>query len=174
MEDLFKAIADAQRRQILELLLIKPLNVNQLHEQFGQISRPAVSQHLKILEDSGLIKIYKAGRERYAYLHKAAFLELEKWLDGFLSNEGIPNEYGVFLSALEYHPGEELSLSVMLQAMLSKDKSFDGLFYIAVKTTGIFCKPSCSANPKPENVLFYQKKEDALKNGYRACKKCKP
>ncbi|MCK7556392.1 hypothetical protein MKQ70_15765 [Chitinophaga sedimenti] len=62
----------------------------------------------------------------------------------------------------------------MLQAMLSKDREFDGVFYNAVKTTGIFCKPSCSANPRPDNVIFYLHREDAEKNGFRACKRCKP
>jgi methylphosphotriester-DNA--protein-cysteine methyltransferase len=67
-----------------------------------------------------------------------------------------------------------LTQHVMLQAMLNKDADFDGLFYYAVRTTGIFCKPSCSASPHPENVTFYPTKDEALKNSFRACKRCKP
>jgi len=56
-----------------------------------------------------------------------------------------------------------------------QDKSYDGQFYIAVKTTGIFCLPSCSAKkPLQKNVIFYDTKEEAIKNGFRACKVCKP
>jgi methylphosphotriester-DNA--protein-cysteine methyltransferase len=55
-----------------------------------------------------------------------------------------------------------------------RDTKYDGLFYTAVKTTGIFCLPSCRAKkPKKENVIFYDTREDALKNGFRACKICK-
>jgi methylphosphotriester-DNA--protein-cysteine methyltransferase len=55
-----------------------------------------------------------------------------------------------------------------------KNTKYDGVFYTAVKTTGIFCLPSCRAKkPKKENVIFYDTREDALKNGFRACKICK-
>jgi DNA-binding transcriptional ArsR family regulator len=176
MTDVFKGVADPLRRQILDLLAQKPLNVNQIHESFGEVSRPAISQHLKVLEDCGLLKIYQAGRERYGYLHKAGFYELNDWLQKYLKMEttSIANEQGVFLEKTAYQVGDVLTQPVMLQAMLSKDADFDAVFYIAVRTTGIFCKPSCSANPKPENVLFYQTKEEAIKGGFRACKRCKP
>jgi len=57
----------------------------------------------------------------------------------------------------------------------NKDARYDGLFITAVKTTGIFCLPSCSAKkPNRENIIFYNTKEEAIENGYRACKVCKP
>lgn len=57
----------------------------------------------------------------------------------------------------------------------NKDTRYDGLFITAVKTTGIFCLPSCSAKkPNRVNVIFYDSKEEAIENGYRACKVCKP
>ncbi len=57
----------------------------------------------------------------------------------------------------------------------SKDKKHNGSFFTAVKTTGIYCLPSCSARkPKRENVVFYDTKEEAILNGFRACKVCKP
>jgi AraC family transcriptional regulator, regulatory protein of adaptative response / methylated-DNA-[protein]-cysteine methyltransferase len=60
-------------------------------------------------------------------------------------------------------------------AILSKDSSFEGLFITAVKTTGIFCRPVCTARkPKPENVIFFDTANEALANGYRPCKICNP
>jgi AraC family transcriptional regulator of adaptative response/methylated-DNA-[protein]-cysteine methyltransferase len=58
---------------------------------------------------------------------------------------------------------------------LSKDTSMDGVFVVAVKTTGIYCRPSCSARkPKRENVLFLADCEAAEAAGFRACKRCNP
>ncbi|MCP5064857.1 MAG: bifunctional transcriptional activator/DNA repair protein Ada, partial [Ignavibacteriae bacterium] len=57
----------------------------------------------------------------------------------------------------------------------SKDTQYDGIFITAVKTTGIFCRPSCRARtPKFENVIFYDNVFEALQNGFRPCKVCKP
>ena len=57
----------------------------------------------------------------------------------------------------------------------NKNTQYDGVFFTAVKTTKIYCLPSCRVKkPKRENVVFYSSKEDAIKNGYRACKVCKP
>lgn len=63
----------------------------------------------------------------------------------------------------------------MYEALLSKDRSYEGIFYAAIKTTGIFCRPTCNARkPKPENVEFYSSAKEAMLNGYRPCKLCKP
>ncbi len=60
-------------------------------------------------------------------------------------------------------------------AYLSKDSSYEGIFFMAVKTTGIFCRPGCKAKtPKRENVEFFPSTHEALKMGYRPCKKCNP
>lgn len=59
--------------------------------------------------------------------------------------------------------------------MLASDTAYEGVFYTAVRTTGIFCRPSCPARkPKPENVDFYSSPEDAMAAGFRPCKRCKP
>ena len=59
--------------------------------------------------------------------------------------------------------------------MTTKDPAFDGTFFVAVKTTGIFCRPVCRAKtPRPENVEFFRTATDAQRAGYRACKLCKP
>ena len=58
---------------------------------------------------------------------------------------------------------------------IAQDSLFDGIFVTGVITTGIFCKPSCRAKkPKIENVIFYDKPEEDIKNGFRPCKICKP
>lgn len=63
----------------------------------------------------------------------------------------------------------------MYDAFLKRDISYEGIFFVAVKTTGIFCRPTCRARrPKRENVEFFQRAKDALLNGYRPCKICKP
>ena len=68
-----------------------------------------------------------------------------------------------------------LSFDEKYQAILSKDPAFEGLFITAVKTTGIFCRPVCTARkPKPENVVFYHNPQEAILHGYRPCKVCKP
>jgi AraC family transcriptional regulator, regulatory protein of adaptative response / methylated-DNA-[protein]-cysteine methyltransferase len=60
-------------------------------------------------------------------------------------------------------------------AVMRKDKSADGSFFYGVKTTGVFCRPSCAARPaKAENISFYDDIAAAVEAGYRACKRCKP
>ena len=69
----------------------------------------------------------------------------------------------------------QLTTREMQRALSDGDASYDGIFYTAVKTTGIFCRPSCRARrPKPENVEFFATQREALFSGYRACKRCRP
>jgi AraC family transcriptional regulator of adaptative response/methylated-DNA-[protein]-cysteine methyltransferase len=61
------------------------------------------------------------------------------------------------------------------EALVRRDRSFDGRFYYSVVTTGVFCKPSCSSRrPRRENVNFHPSVEHALAAGYRPCKRCRP
>lgn len=63
----------------------------------------------------------------------------------------------------------------MYQVILDKDVRFEGVFFTAVKTTGIFCRPSCTARkPKPENIEFFRSTKDCILKGYRPCKICHP
>ena len=63
----------------------------------------------------------------------------------------------------------------MQRAYLQNDASYNGLFYLAVKTTGIFCRPICPARkPLPKNVEYFPSPKDALFAGYRPCKRCRP
>lgn len=60
-------------------------------------------------------------------------------------------------------------------AVARRDRSADGAFVTAVKTTGIYCRPSCGARPpRPENITFYASPAEAEAAGYRACKRCRP
>jgi AraC family transcriptional regulator of adaptative response/methylated-DNA-[protein]-cysteine methyltransferase len=63
----------------------------------------------------------------------------------------------------------------MKRALYSKDSTYDGIFYVAVKSTNIFCRPSCPAKkPLEKNVSFYPSAKEALFAGFRPCKRCKP
>lgn len=63
----------------------------------------------------------------------------------------------------------------MEQALLGKDASYDGIFFAAVKTTGIFCRPSCPCKkPFLKNVEFYASAREALFSGFRPCRRCRP
>ena len=59
-------------------------------------------------------------------------------------------------------------------AVEARDVRADGVFFSAVKTTGVVCRPSCPGRPLRKNVSFYDTLADALRGGYRACKRCKP
>lgn len=68
-----------------------------------------------------------------------------------------------------------LTNAMMYKALVDKDASYEGIFIAAVKTTGVFCRPTCTARkPKVENVEFFKTVKDAILNGYRPCKVCNP
>ena len=67
------------------------------------------------------------------------------------------------------------SIREMQRACSAKDASYDGIFFLAVRTTGIFCRPSCPARkPLPANVSYFSTVREALFAGYRPCKRCRP
>jgi DNA-binding transcriptional ArsR family regulator len=78
----FQAIADPHRRQILQLLTKKSLSINTLAKNF-EMSRPAVSKHVKILYSAGFISIEDIGRERHCTLNQEGFNGLQEWIDYF-------------------------------------------------------------------------------------------
>ncbi len=68
-----------------------------------------------------------------------------------------------------------MDTEIFWQAVKTNDVRFDGAFVLGVKTTGIYCKPSCRARlPKRENVAFYESCGTAESNGFRACLRCRP
>ena len=60
-------------------------------------------------------------------------------------------------------------------AVVARDPKADGTFYYSVRTTGVYCRPSCAARqPRPENVAFHATRADAERAGFRPCRRCKP
>ncbi|MXV13758.1 ArsR/SmtB family transcription factor [Hufsiella ginkgonis] len=77
--DPFQAIADRSRREILMLISKERLPINQVAENF-EISRPAISKHIKVLCEARLVTITTYGRERYCELNEQGFNEIREWL----------------------------------------------------------------------------------------------
>lgn len=86
--DAFMAIADPNRRYLLEELRRGPKTVNQLAAGLP-VSRPAVSQHLKVLLDAGLVNAKPEGTRRVYTVSSAGFLKLNIWLDQFWDAEQL-------------------------------------------------------------------------------------
>ena len=80
--DAFQVIGDPSRRKMLMLLSSDSLTINSLADHF-EMSRPAVSKHIKILHNAGFISIRDIGRERYCTLKKDGFEELKAWISHF-------------------------------------------------------------------------------------------
>jgi|SRR5580658_1973616 DNA-binding transcriptional ArsR family regulator len=80
--DVFQVIADPSRREILQLLTKDSLTINSIAANFD-MSRPAVSKHLKILVGAGFISTRSVGRERYCILKEDGFIELQEWIAYF-------------------------------------------------------------------------------------------
>jgi AraC family transcriptional regulator, regulatory protein of adaptative response / methylated-DNA-[protein]-cysteine methyltransferase len=75
------------------------------------------------------------------------------------------------MKTLELLPPTE----TMYRALVNRDPSFEGIFFVGVRTTGIFCRPTCTAKkPARENVDFFATSSEALENGYRPCLRCHP
>ena len=68
----------------------------------------------------------------------------------------------------------KLNYDIMFNAFKNCDASFDGKFYVTVKSTGIYCLPSCKARlPHEKNIKFVATRDEAIKSGYRGCLRCK-
>jgi DNA-binding transcriptional ArsR family regulator len=80
--DVFQAIADPTRREILGLLTAQSLNLNSVAENF-EISRPAISKHIKILTECGLIVIKKDGRDHYCEAQFDKLHEVSDWVEQY-------------------------------------------------------------------------------------------
>lgn len=80
--DVFQAIADPVRRDIITLLAEQSLTVNSVAEKFD-VSRPAISKHLKILKECGIIAIHKQGRERFCQIQPRNLIPAFLWLDQY-------------------------------------------------------------------------------------------
>jgi DNA-binding transcriptional ArsR family regulator len=83
--DVFQAIADPTRRAILLLLASEAMTPNAMAEHF-ESSRQAVSKHIKILSETGLLKQERSGREIYYQLNPSKWKDVDKWIEKFKSN----------------------------------------------------------------------------------------
>ena len=80
--DVFQAIADPTRRAIISLIAIQSLSLNAVAEKFD-ISRPAISKHIKILAECGLVEIKQQGRERLCEAKLEKLNEVSEWIDQY-------------------------------------------------------------------------------------------
>lgn len=80
--DVFHAIADPTRREIINLIAHKSLNLNSVAENFD-VSRPAISKHIKILMECGLLVINQQGRERYCEAKLEKLNEVSDWVEQY-------------------------------------------------------------------------------------------
>lgn len=80
--DVFQAIADPTRRDILSLISKKPMHLNEIADNFD-VSRPAVSQHIRLLNECELITIKKSGRMRYCVLRPEKLTTVAEWIAPF-------------------------------------------------------------------------------------------
>ena len=80
--DVFQAIADPTRREIVNMIAKESLNLNSVAGKF-HISRPAISKHIKILTECGLIIIKQEGRERYCEANLKSLGEVSQWIDQY-------------------------------------------------------------------------------------------
>lgn len=80
--DVFQAIADPTRREIIKMIATQSLNLNSVAEKFD-ISRPAISKHIKILTECGLITVNQKGRERHCKANLRKLNEVSEWVEQY-------------------------------------------------------------------------------------------
>ena len=80
--DVFHAIADPTRRQIINLIAREPMNLNAIADQFA-VTRPAISNHIKILTECGMVVIRQKGRERFCEAKLDSLGEVSNWIDQY-------------------------------------------------------------------------------------------
>lgn len=80
--DVFQAIADPTRREIINLIAHQSLNLNAVADRFD-VSRPAISKHIKILTECGLVVIKQQGRERYCEARLQKLTEVSEWVEQY-------------------------------------------------------------------------------------------
>ena len=80
--DVFQAIADPTRREIIRLIAKEPMNLNAIADNFD-LTRPAISNHIRILNECGIITIEQQGRERYCKVKPANLKEVSDWIGQF-------------------------------------------------------------------------------------------
>jgi DNA-binding transcriptional ArsR family regulator len=85
--DVFVAIADPTRRSILDLLLRGPRNAGDIGAQFPHLTQPGVSRHLRVLRDTGLVRVITKAQQRVYALQAERFADLEAWIQKYAKDE---------------------------------------------------------------------------------------
>ena len=99
--DVFQAIADPVRRDIIEMLADEVMTVNAIAQKF-EISRPAISKHLKILNECGIVHLKKIGRERFCYIKGEELIPAFMWIEKYKSLwEDRLDEFELYLKKLK-------------------------------------------------------------------------
>lgn len=99
--DVFQAIADPTRRQIINLVAHQPMNLKTITEYFD-ISRPAISQQIKILNECGLIEIKKEGRETFCAIRPGELKKIAEWVEQYQGLwESRLNSFEAYLTKLQ-------------------------------------------------------------------------
>lgn len=80
--DVFQAIADPTRREIINMISHRALNLNSVANNFD-VSRPAISKHIKILTECGLVVIRQQGRERFCHANLKPLVQVSSWVDQY-------------------------------------------------------------------------------------------
>lgn len=114
--DVFQAIADPTRREIINMIAHRTLNLNSVAEQFHQ-SRPAISKHIKILTECGLISIKQVGRERHCEAQLQKLNEVSDWVEQY------KKFWNTKLDALEIYLQELQAKGEKKKVKVSKSKS---------------------------------------------------
>lgn len=102
--DVFQAIADPTRRDIINLIAKQSMNLNSIAENFD-VSRPAISQHIKILIECGLVSIRQQGRERFAEATLKPLMQVTDWIEPF--RQRIDEKFDALDDVLEEMKQEE-------------------------------------------------------------------
>ena len=135
--DVFQAIADPTRREIIRLIAQKPLPLNSIAENF-EVSRPAISKHIRILTECGIVMIHTRGRQRYCEAQLQKLTEVSQWVDYFKTY------WTQKLDAL----GEFLEKGETQQTRTDKPSS---------AATGATAQPRKAATPKKKKNKAYGK-----------------
>lgn len=107
--DVFQAIADPNRRAIISLIAKEKLTLNGVAEHF-EVSRPAISKHIKILTECGLITIQQSGRERYCEAKLEKLNEVSDWVDQYKKFwETKLDALEVYLAELQKKPKQKIN-----------------------------------------------------------------
>lgn len=118
--DVFQAIADPTRREIINLVAYNSLNLNAIAENFN-VSRPAISQHIKILTECGLIVIRQQGRERFCEARLQQLSAVSDWLEPF--RKDWEHKFGALDDLLVRMQSDEAAAPRKKQAPKKKGKT---------------------------------------------------